>query len=140
MRNEEFLVMTTEELDRTKVIEQVIERRLTAVDAAQQLGLTSRHVGRLVKAYRENGTQGLLSKQRGKRSNRAFAEPFKQQVLSIVHDSYADFGPQRLPLKSCLNGMILRCPERRFRIDSSKSFDLKVLVRWKLGMNSSLDI
>lgn len=52
--------MTTKELDRTKVIEQVIERRLTAVDAAQQLGLTSRHVGRLVKAYRENGTQGLL--------------------------------------------------------------------------------
>lgn len=93
MRTEELLVMTTKELDRTKVIEQVIERRLTAIDAAQQLGLTSRHVGRLVKAYRENGTQGLLSKQRGKRSNRAFAEPFKQHVLSIVRDSYADFGP-----------------------------------------------
>lgn len=31
--------MTTTELDRTKVIEQVLERRLTAVVAAQQLGL-----------------------------------------------------------------------------------------------------
>ncbi|MFK8079751.1 MAG: hypothetical protein AB8B97_05660 [Granulosicoccus sp.] len=85
--------MTTKELDRTKVFEQVIERRLTAVDAAQQLGLTSRHIGRLVKAYRENATQGPLSKQRGKRSNRAFAEPFKQHVLSIVRDCYADFRP-----------------------------------------------
>lgn len=85
--------MTTTELERTKVIERVIERRLTAVAAAQQLGLTSRHIGRLVKAYRENGTQGLLSKQRGKRSNRAFTESFKHQVLDIVRDSYADFGP-----------------------------------------------
>lgn len=93
MRNEELLVMTSTELDRTKVIERVVERRLTAVDAAQQLGLNSRHIGRLVKAYRENGTQGLLYKQRGKRSNRAFTEPFKQHVLSIVSDSYADFGP-----------------------------------------------
>ena len=59
--------MKTSELDRAKVIERVIERRLTAVDAAQQLGLTSRHVGGFVKMYRENGTHGLLSKQRGTR-------------------------------------------------------------------------
>ena len=40
--------MTTKEFDRVKVIEQVVERRLTAVAAAQQLQLTSRHVGRLL--------------------------------------------------------------------------------------------
>lgn len=85
--------MSTIELDRVKVIERVVEHRLSAVDAAQQLGLTSRHVGRLFKAYREHGPQGLLSKQRGKRSNRAYPEIFKQQVLNIIRDTYTDFGP-----------------------------------------------
>jgi len=47
LRNEELLTVTTREFDRIKVIERVVERRLTAV-AAQQLKLTSRHVGATV--------------------------------------------------------------------------------------------
>ena len=85
--------MNTTELDRIKVIERVVERQLAAVDAAEQLGLTPRHIGRLVRAYRASGPRGLMSRQRGKRSNRAYSETFKQQVLHIVGDSYADFGP-----------------------------------------------
>lgn len=85
--------MSRVEIDRVSVIQRVVERRLTAVDAAQQLGLTNRHVGRLVRAYRNNGPDGLVSKRRGKRSNRAFPDHFKQQVLGIVRDRYADFGP-----------------------------------------------
>ena len=73
--------MTTREFNRVKVIEQVIERRLTAVAAAQQLQLTSRQIGRLVKRYRDDGPQGLVSKLLGKRSNRAHAECFKKRVV-----------------------------------------------------------
>lgn len=93
MGNEKLLTMTTREFDRVKVIEQVIERRLTAVAAAQQLQLTSRQIGRLVKRYRDGGPQGLASKLRGKRSNRAHTECFKKRVLKLYQDNYADFGP-----------------------------------------------
>lgn len=50
-------------------------------------------MGRLVDAYKAQGAQGLISKKRGKRSNRAYGEAFKQSVLSIVRQQYADFGP-----------------------------------------------
>jgi len=93
--------MSTVEIDRVAVIQRVIERRLSAVDAAQQLGLTNRHVGRLVRAYRDGGPEGLVSKRRGKRSNRAYSEQLKQQVLGIVRDRYVDFGPTLVAEKLC---------------------------------------
>lgn len=111
MSNEELLTMTTREYDRVKVIEQVVERRLTAVAAAQQLQLTSRHVGRLVKQYRDDGPRGLVSKQRGKRSNRAHTEHFKQHVLKIYQDNYADFGPTLAAEKIQLRHNCVVCVE-----------------------------
>lgn len=93
MGHQELLSTSTVELDRLLVVQRVAERRLTAVDAAQQLGLTSPHVVRLVKAYRQHGPEGQFSGQRGKRSNRAYSEAFKQQVLDIIRGTYNDFGP-----------------------------------------------
>ena len=43
--------MSYEELDRVGVIERVIEKRLTQREAARMLGLTSRQVRRLRRAY-----------------------------------------------------------------------------------------
>ena len=85
--------MSNTELDRLKVVQRVVERSLSGVDAAQQLGLTARQIGRLVKAYRADGAAGLVSKKRGKPSNRAYSAEIKERVLSIVRGSYADFGP-----------------------------------------------
>jgi hypothetical protein len=43
--------VSREELDRVNVIERVIEKRLTQLEAARMLGLTSRQVRRLRRAY-----------------------------------------------------------------------------------------
>jgi transcriptional regulator with GAF, ATPase, and Fis domain len=43
----ETVTMSYEELDRVSVIERVIEKRLTQLEAARMLGLTSRQVRRL---------------------------------------------------------------------------------------------
>lgn len=85
--------MSAPELDRAMIIDRVIERRLSRVDAAQQLGISPRHMGRLVKAYREHGAVALISKKRGKRSNRAYPPAYKALVLEIVREHYHDFGP-----------------------------------------------
>lgn len=47
--------MSYEELDRVRVVERVIEKRLRQAEAARILGLTSRQVRRLCRAYERGG-------------------------------------------------------------------------------------
>jgi len=70
----ETVTMSYEELDRASVIERVIERRLRQREAARMLGLTSRQVRRLRRAYERDGPGGLASRQRGRASNRRLTE------------------------------------------------------------------
>ncbi|MCP5058840.1 MAG: helix-turn-helix domain-containing protein [bacterium] len=58
--------MSYEELDRVGVIERVIEKRLTQREAARMLGLTSRQVRRLRRAYEPDGPRALALKHRGR--------------------------------------------------------------------------
>jgi transposase len=85
--------MSATELDRLTVIERVRDRRLSQVDAAEQLGLTPRHISRLVNAFERDGPAALVSKRRGRRSNHAWADAVKTRVLSLVREHYVDFGP-----------------------------------------------
>ena len=57
--------MSYEELDRVRVIERVVEKRLTQREAARMLGLTSRQVRRLERAYAQDGAGSLASKPDG---------------------------------------------------------------------------
>jgi transposase len=93
MRPPDLLTMSAIELDRLTVIERVRDRRLSQVDAAKQLGLTPRHISRLVNAFERDGPAALVSKRRGRRSNHACADAVKTRVLSLVREHYADFGP-----------------------------------------------
>ncbi len=62
--------MSYEELDRVSVMERLIAKRLTQREAARMLGLTSRQVRRLGRAYGRDGPRGLASKHRGRPGNR----------------------------------------------------------------------
>ena len=70
-----------------------IRKRLTTAAAAQLLGLGRCQVFRLLKAYRTEGPTGLVSKRRGRRSNRRKPEPLRKVALAIVREWYWDFGP-----------------------------------------------
>lgn len=85
--------MSKQELKRIQVIRQVIDKKCTQQAATKDLGLSKRQVIRLVKAVLKNGDDALLSKQRGKTSNRAHTPEFKLRVKDIVQLNYADFGP-----------------------------------------------
>jgi len=50
-------------------------------------------VWRLLKAFRAEGAPGLISKKRGRPSNRKTSEAIRSAVLWIVRQNYADFGP-----------------------------------------------
>jgi hypothetical protein len=66
---------------------------LTTQAAAQLLGLERRQVFWLLKAYRTEGATGLISKRRGRRSNRRKPEALRRAVLAMVREWYWDFGP-----------------------------------------------
>jgi transposase len=61
--------------------------------AAAMLGVTARQARRLCEAYEAAGASGLVSKSRGKPSNRRLASDLKAQALALVRERYADFGP-----------------------------------------------
>lgn len=93
MRPPELLTMSTLELDRLGVLERIDDGRLTQVEAARQLGVTPRQVHRLRKAFEREGPRALVSKRRGRSSNRAYAQALKTRVLDLARERYADFGP-----------------------------------------------
>lgn len=88
-----MITMSAKERDRLRVIEAVREKRLRQGEAAARLGLSVRQVKRLVRAHREGGAAGLVSKRRGQPSRRRIGEAERSQVLDCVRQQYADFGP-----------------------------------------------
>jgi len=80
------------------VLARVRSRQLRVVDAAVLLRLSYRQAKRLWKRYREEGAAGLKHRSAGRRSNRAYAESFRRQVLGLVREKYGGpmgerFGP-----------------------------------------------
>ena len=69
-----LLTMSTNELKRIVIVQKIIDKNLTQIVAAQQLGLTDRQVRRLVKDYKLYGAEGLTSKKRGQTGNRKYTD------------------------------------------------------------------
>jgi len=81
------------ELSRLEVLRDLDQRRLTTAAATELLGLERRQVSRLLKAYRTEGPAGLISKRRGRSSNRRKPEAVRTKALSMIRERYWDFGP-----------------------------------------------
>ncbi|WP_322093918.1 ISNCY family transposase [Paraburkholderia bannensis] len=89
----ERITMTMHELDRFKVIQEVVDGRLKPWRAAGQLDLTTRQIRRLVARFREHGPEGLVSRKRSMPGNNRLDGATADRALSIIRERYADFGP-----------------------------------------------
>jgi hypothetical protein len=69
------------------------ERRRLLADAAALMGVVRRQAYRRLSALRSQGADGVISRRRGKPSNRADGSIFRRTVLELVREHYADFGP-----------------------------------------------
>ena len=85
--------MSHQELDRLGIVQRVLDKRLTQREAARVMGLTDRQVRRLCRAYERDGPSGLVSKRRGRPSNRGLPKELRVQALSVVRGRYEGFGP-----------------------------------------------
>jgi hypothetical protein len=93
MVREDRVIMSVTELRRVSVIRQTMEKKLTQVKAGALLGLTPRHIRRLMERVAQAGDQGLAHRGRGKPSNRRIPEPVKAKALRLYAQRYGDFGP-----------------------------------------------
>ncbi len=76
-----------------KIIQDVIERRITTRRAAEHLGISDRQCRRLLARYREGGPLGMASRRCGMRGNRQLPPGLADQALELIKTRYADFGP-----------------------------------------------
>src|SRR6202048_1020927 len=87
------ITMSCNELTRLRVLIDVADGRLSVADATGLIGVGRRQIYRLLQAFRADGADGLISRKRGRPSNRALGAVFRETVLAIVRERYADFGP-----------------------------------------------
>ena len=87
------LSMSDGELRRLEVLRDVDRGGLPMRVGAQLLGRSERQVWRLLKAFRSDGVADLISKKRGRPSNRRTAAAVRAAALWVVRHNYADFGP-----------------------------------------------
>src|SRR5215218_10102799 len=77
-------LMSDKELTRLEVLRDLDQRGLRPAAAAQLLGLERRQVFRLLKVYRTGGPAGLVSKPRGRPSNRRQPAELRATALAII--------------------------------------------------------
>ncbi|MBB3349690.1 ISNCY family transposase [Sphingomonas sp. BK069] len=87
------LTMSAAEVSRFDTLMRLDRGEIRPVDAMALLGLQRSQLYRLLKRLRRDGAAGLVSRKRGRPSNRRFSEAFRDQVVGIVRERYADFGP-----------------------------------------------
>jgi len=89
----EMLVMSKKEQDRSEVIRLYVEGHIKQKEAARRIGVSTRQVRNLVRAYRQHGAEGLIHGNRGRVSNRRIREEVRRSALDLVRTRYPDFGP-----------------------------------------------
>jgi len=85
--------MSGKEISRLNIMQKINDKRLKQREAAEILGVSVRQVKRLLKAFKEKGAKGLVSKHREKESNNRLKEELVKQVLDLIKSKYTGFGP-----------------------------------------------
>jgi len=89
----EHLLMSTKEINRVPILDRLIAKEIKQKHAAKLLGVSTRQIRRMKKAYQESGVAGLVHQGRGKASNRKTKQSEIDRAMKIVKQQYHDFGP-----------------------------------------------
>jgi hypothetical protein len=85
--------LSQRELDTLKVLASVRDGQRSQVEAARLLGITPRHVRRLLRTVQDRGDSALAHGLRGQPSNRQALTDLRQRVLRAYRADFHDFGP-----------------------------------------------
>ncbi len=89
----EVMCMTHKDLDRIAILNKVVTKELTQLEASRLLRIGDRQVRKLIFRLRNEGPKGVISRLVGRKGNRNKPIEFKQKVLALLKEKYEDFGP-----------------------------------------------
>ena len=87
------IAMSRTEIDRMSVLQDLAASRIKVTEAATLMSLGRRQVFRLAKAYAQRGPEAVVSRKRGRPSNRCYPTALRAEVIGIIRERYSDFGP-----------------------------------------------
>ena len=86
--------MNQAERDWLVALKKAKKKLITQKEAALELGVTERHVRRLLKSMKRRGDQAVIHALRGQKSNRRIDEKIRQEATKILsQEVYQGFGP-----------------------------------------------
>src|SRR5258705_9121108 len=84
------IAMSRTEIDRMSVLQDLAASRIKVTEAATLMRLGRRQVFRLAKAYAQRGPEALVSRKRGRRSNRSYPADLRaaraSNAITIIVD------------------------------------------------------
>src|SRR3982751_895412 len=88
------LLMTQADRDRLVTLKKAKKKLITQREAADELGLSIRHVKRLLYALKKQGDKAVVHGLRGKPSKRKIEEKIEREAVRILSAPvYQGFGP-----------------------------------------------
>ncbi len=87
------LTMSAAEISRFDTLMRLDRGEIRVADAMALLNLERRQIYRLLERLRQDGATGLVSRKRGRPSNRRYGDAFRDQVVGLVREYYSGFGP-----------------------------------------------
>ena len=87
------VMMSERKLHRVEVLAQIDDGRIDVQSGAHLLGLTRRQIFRLLKRYRVDGAAAIRHRARGRAPNNRIHAAKRDYALSLIRESYSDFGP-----------------------------------------------
>jgi hypothetical protein len=87
------IAMSRTEIDRMSVLHDLADGRIRIAEASTLMGLGRRQVFRLAKAYSQQGPEALVSRRRGRPSNRCYPADLREAAIGVIRERYSDFGP-----------------------------------------------
>ena len=85
--------MSTKEIRRAQLLERVAQGERSLCSIASVMQVSYRQAKRLYRRYRQEGAQGLVHRNVGKRSHRRIDPEVRQAIIAKYHEQYRDFGP-----------------------------------------------
>jgi transposase len=82
------LTLTTKEQTRLQIMNGVLERQWTVIEAAQLLGVSERHTWRLLAAYKEEGAAALAHGNRERLPVNTTPAAVRTQVVALGRERY----------------------------------------------------
>src|ERR1700693_4157213 len=121
------LLMTQTDRDRLGTLEKAKKKLIKQSDAAKELGMSTRHVKRLIGRLKREGDKAVIHGLRGVPSQRKIAEEVKREAVQILwREEYEGFGPT----------LASEYLSKRHKIDASRETVRKWMMEarlWRAG-------